>query len=253
MDAKRRRIWDFFARRPVVYFLMRRLHRRRGQSRQPVVHLIRPRCAQLFLMYAGLDAFQPGDLVNGLSLIDFLRASRLGDRNQTWIKDPYLDDYRQGIGGDAPNLAALEAWHRDHLQSLQHIREVYTLGYSSGAYGALYFGHLLGVKKVFAFSPRTATLWKDKATRARLLERMSTSNGVTQYEIAFATANKRDRLFAEMLAGCPGVTLHPYDECGGTHFLLHYLAEKGLLKSVFPAFAGTQPISSGAETPRPGG
>jgi hypothetical protein len=249
MADNQRRIWDFFVRRPVVYFLMRRLHRKRGQSRQTVVQLVRPRCAQLFLMYAGLDAFQPGDLVNGLRLIDFFRASGLGDRNLTWIKDPYLDDYRQGIGRDAPNLAALEAWHRDYVPSLQHIREVYTLGYSSGAYGALYFGHLLGVKKVWAFSPRTATRWKDKATRAKLLERMSTGNGVTQYEIAFATDNKRDRIFAEMLAGCPGVTLHPYDGCEGTHFLLHYLAEKGLLRSVFPAFVGTQPISSGAEAP----
>lgn len=253
MAGNQRRIWDFIVRRPIFYILMRRLHIRRGRSHQPVVHLVRPRCAQLFLMYGGLDAFQPGDLVNGLRLIDFFRASGLGDRNLTWVKDPYLDDYRRGIGRAAPTLAALEVWHQEYVQTQKHISAVYTLGYSSGAYGALYFGHLLGVKKVFAFSPRTATFWKDKATRAKLLERMSQGNGVTEYEIAFAVGNKRDRTFAEMLAGCPGVKLHPYTECGNTHFLMHYLAEKGLLRAVFPDFVAAQPVSSGAEAPHSGG
>jgi hypothetical protein len=161
------------------------------------------------------------------------------------VRDPYLEDYRRGIGPDAPDLAALEAWHREYVRSLAHVGEVYTTGYSSGAYGALYFGHALRARKVWAFSPRTATPGGDEESKALLYERLARSNGVTEYEIWFAPENKLDRAFADRLAGCPGLTLRPYEGCGATHFLLNHLADEGRLRSLFPAFAGAVPVSPG--------
>jgi hypothetical protein len=241
----RRHIWDFLLGSKIFYEVVRKLHLNRARSRQPVVRLVRPQCSQLFFLYAGMDAYLRGGKVSGMGLFEFLKASGLGDRNLTWVKDPYLDDYRRGIGRDVPDIAALGAWHREHVRSLEHIQDVYTLGYSSGAYGALYFGHLLRARKVWAFSPRTATPKGDAAAKALLLERMAKPNGVTEYEICFAADNKEDRSFGNVLAGCPGVTLRAYEGCGATHFLLNYLVEKDQLRSLFPAFAGSVPVNSG--------
>jgi hypothetical protein len=241
----RRFLLDLLVRSRLVLRLMRKLHLSRAGARRPVVHLVRPRCTQLFFLYAGMDAYIRGGRVSGMSLIEFLRASRLGDRNLTWVRDPYLDDYLQGIGHEVPDLAALEAWHQKYVRSLMHVQDVYTTGYSCGAYGALYFGHLLRARKVWAFSPQTCTPEGAPAALALLRERLAEDNGATEYEICFAAGNKEDRSFAEFLAGCPGVTLRAYEACGSSHLVLNYLAEKDQLRSLFPPFAGVAPVTAG--------
>ena len=120
------------------------------------------------------------------------------------------------------------------------MNEVHAIGYSSGAYGALLFGHLCRMQSVWAFSPRTARPKSSGETKARLRELLSVHNGVTQYHLWHSAGNKRDGAFADMLAGCPGVTVHPFTESGDEHSLLRYLAERGLLRSILPPFVPSE-------------
>jgi hypothetical protein len=130
----------------------------------------------------------------------------------------------------------LAAWTREYIDSLPQVREVHALGYSSGCYGALMFGHLCRMQTVFAFSPRGSRLECAEQDRAWLRNLLATHNGVTRYQIWYSYKNRRDEAFAEMLADCPGVSLHPSREGGSRHALIRYLAENRALRGVLPAF-----------------
>jgi len=209
-----------------------------------VVHMERRSCAQLVFCYGGLDAFLGSQgMVSGMSPLEFMRLSGLFGRNLTWIRDPYGDDFMRGTGPDIADAQALAAWTRDYAQSLPQVREVHAIGYSSGSYGALMFGHLCRMQSVWAFSPRTSRVEQAERAKAELAEMLSVHNGVTRYQIWFASGNRRDRAFAERLAGCPGVTLHPSEEGGSRHFLIRYMAENGALRTILPAFLPATPGS----------
>jgi hypothetical protein len=200
----------------------------------PFVHLSRPQSSQLFLFYSGMDAYYSGQQICSMGLLKFLQVSGLGSRNLTWIRDPFFNNYAGGFGPDVPDLASLENWHRQHLAGLPHVREIYTIGYSSGAYGALLFGHLLGAKKAWAFSPRTADWETDVQAKAALRERLRQSNGVTQYDVWHAHRNRLDREFADQIRDCPGVTVHAHPKYGATHFLLDRMILSGEFQSLLP-------------------
>lgn len=221
--------------------LARRLMLKRYMSIRPVVQLTRAQCSQIFFLYGGMDAIGK---VSGMGLFTFLQATGLGNRNLTWLRDPYLDNFRRGISPDVPDVPALEAWHRQYLEARPAVRDIYTLGTSSGAYGALLYGHLLQAKTVWAFSPRTVHPHGDAAARAELRERLLTHNGVTTYEVCYAAGNKRDRVFVDTLADCPGVRIHAYRGYGSTHFLLNHLADADKLRSLFPPYAAAAQLDS---------
>lgn len=210
----------------------------------PFVHLPRPKSGQLFLIYSGMDAnYLPKSMYVNLGLFRFLQATGLGSRNVTWIRDPFLDNYKQGFGPEIPNLESLTEWHRQHLAAMPHVREVYAIGYSSGAYGALLFGHLLGATKVWAFSPRTSspTREEDDEARKELRDRLLTYNGVTKYEIWYDRKNRADQRFADLLHECEGVTNHPHPGFGGTHFLLNQMVHRGEFQALLPDDPGAEP------------
>lgn len=210
---------------------------RKANDGPPFVHIRRPQSGQLFLIYAGLDANMFSEKAyNNLVLFDFLRTTGLGSRNITWIRDPYLENYQRGFGPEIPDLDRLTEWHRQHLASLPHVREVYTLGYSSGAYGALLFGHRLGVNHVWAFSPRTScpTHEQDYASRLELRDGLQNDNGVTKYDIWYDRQNRFDKTFAEEFRDCPGVMIHVHPGFGGTHLLLAHMVESGELQTLLP-------------------
>lgn len=210
----------------------------------PFVHLTRPHSAQLFLIYGGMDAYVDGASICSMGLLRFMQVSGLGCRNLTWIRDPYFNNYEGGFGPEIPYRPSLEEWHRQHVASLPHVREIYTLGYSSGAYGALWFGHLLGAKKAWAFSPRTADWATDAAAKAALHKRLSQSNGVTEYELWYARRNRLDRKFAEAVSDCSRVNVHVHARHGGTHFLLDRMIQSGEFQALLPADPGVAGISS---------
>lgn len=204
----------------------------------PFVHLTRPLSAQLFLIYGGMDAYVNGASICSMGLLRFMQVSGLSGRNLTWIRDPNFNNFAGGFSPEVPDLPSLEEWHRQHVASLPHVREVYTLGYSSGSYAALWFGHRLRAAKAWAFSPRTADWATDAAAKDALHNRLSSPNGVTDYEIWFAAKNRLDRRFAEAIRDCPGVNVNAHAAYGSTHFLLDRMIESGEFQSLLPPDPG---------------
>lgn len=232
----RLRLWlqDLAASSAWVSRKYREQQMRLADQGPPFVHLSRPQSAQLFLFYSGMDAYAKNHQICSLGLLKFLQVTGLASRNLTWIRDPYFNNYAGGFGPEIPDLPSLEEWHRQHLASMPHVREVYTIGYSSGCYGALHFGHLLGAKTVWAFSPRTADWETDTQAKAALRERLERGNGITQYEIWYAHKNRLDHEFADQLRHCAGVNVHAHPKFGSTHFLLDRMVLSGEFQPMIP-------------------
>jgi hypothetical protein len=245
-----RRIEEFVVNSPVSVRQPERGRRdllANAASSRTIVHIERAACAQLALLYGGMDAFLgTRGKFSGMSPLEFMRRSGLFGRNLTWIRDPHGENFLRGVSESLNSAEALAEWTRAYIRSLPQLREVYTVGYSSGSYGALLFGHLCKVDSVWAFSPRTARRKDAEQAKARLRELLSHHNGVTRYHILFAHQNKLDRAFAEYFADCPGVTLHANREGGSRHYLIRYLAENGMLRAILPPFvpAGDGPSAA---------
>ena len=167
----------------------------------------RANCAQMFFIYPGRNVGLRG---RGVTFLSMIRHGGLGDRNLALVADPYNDNYAKGVSPDIRDVPSLLEWHRTLLREMPHVTEFYHLGDSSGGYGALLFGHLLGARKVWAFVPRTARLETADAVKASLRERLSAGNGGTEYVIYYSLANQRDCAFAEYFSKCPGIVLSPY-------------------------------------------
>jgi hypothetical protein len=234
--------------------LARKNQMRKSRNSKPVVHFRRPKCSQLFIIYGGMDGFLSRGMIAGLGLLPFLKASGMGDRNLIWVRDPYADNLQQGISPEVPDVAALADWHRQQIAALPMVNEVYAIGYSSGCYGAMLFGHLWGFKKVWGFSPRTARVRTDAAMKAALRDQLLTHNGVTEFELGFADENRADRLFAETMSDCPGVTVRPYEGYGATHFLMTALVNNGKFRAMLPPLASaTASVTSAPAEAQRGG
>jgi hypothetical protein len=207
-------------------------------TRKPIMSLTRANCAQLFFIYTGRAHAV-------MNFLDLIQKSGLGNRNIALIRDPYAENYNNGVSPEIPDLESLLDWHDAHLRSHPHVSELYAIGNSSGAYGAILFGHLLGVRKVFVFGPRTARLSTADAAKAFLKELISVGNGVTEYFIHFAPSNKRDRAFAEYFEDSPGVVLCPYraSSIPGTwdHAVMNRLMDSGEIRALMPPYVPHEP------------
>jgi len=185
--------------------------------------LRREKSAQLFFVYPGKRR-----QVAGLHPL-FLLRSGLGDRNIAVVRDPKSRQFEDGIDETLPTFESVIDWHKRFAASLDHVREIYGVGSSSGGFSSLMFGHLLGVRAVYAFGPRG----KGRASKLRRL--LATWNGVTEYHIHYSDRDAEDKDFAEGLAHLPHVTLHPADPAKGyDHLIMSQMAERGELKTVFP-------------------
>jgi hypothetical protein len=161
----------------------------------------------MFFIYPGLRV---GLDEEGVSFLSMIRDAGLGNRNLALVADPYGENYTRGVSPSIPNLASLLAWHKNLLSELPHVTEFYHVGHSSGGYGALLFGHLLGAKKVWALAPRAARIRNADTAKAFLKTELAHGNGVTEHVIHYSPSNQRDCAFAEYFASCPGIVLSPY-------------------------------------------
>ena len=202
-------------------------------ARSPLARVVRPRCAQLFVIFAARR--DPDDTF--VEAGDFLQLSGLAGRNLILVRDPYEVNYERGVAPHLGSSAALAAWIREKRAEMTHVRDVHCLGHSSGGYGALLFGHLIGADSVFAFSPRPASPRGAGWAKQSLVDLLAASNGVTRYRICFSVEHEADRLFAERFASCPGVTLDRRTEFGADHNVLPNLLWNGQLKAMVPPFA----------------
>jgi hypothetical protein len=205
---------------------------------RPLISMTRKNCAQIFFIYPGLAN-------RVVPYLKFIERSGLGDRNLALVRDPHHENYARGVSDEIPTLAALVDWHKRHLSERPQVTEAYHIGNSSGAYGAMLFGHFLKSKKVWAFGPRTAQLSTANEARAFLKELLADGNGETQYFIHYATSNRRDCAFAEYYAESPGVVLCPYEGSSSTwdHMIMLTLMEDGTMSQLMPPYL---PVSAPA-------
>lgn len=185
-----------------------------------IVTLVRPNSAQLFFTYAGGLG-----QVEGMNQMTFLQRSGLLRRNVTFLRDPETKFYNEGVSDEITDLEEVLDWHQAYIDSLPHVSEVYCLGNSFGGWSAMFFGYMLGVKKVFGLAP--AGRWG----LDMLHELMLNPNGVTEYEIFYDPKVEDDRTFAETFRDCEGVNFY---ERNHGHLMLRGLLNTGELLEILP-------------------
>jgi hypothetical protein len=203
---------------------------------QPLARRVRKGCAQLFVIFAARRDDESTYVDGG----EFLSLAKLGGRNLILVRDPFERNYDLGIGAPYGSPIALANWIKERRAEMDHVREVYTLGHSSGGFGALLFGHLLEVDRVFAFSPRAARVAGADVAKEALVRRLGTPNGKTSYEVCFSPHNEADFALAERVGRCPDVKLAPREEFGAEHGVMAKLLEAGELARMLPAFAAAE-------------
>lgn len=184
--------------------------------------LNRENCAQLFFVYAGGLG-----MVEGMGPMAFLQQSGISDRNVAFVRDPNTHYFSKGVSDELPDLDAVLDWHQSHIDANPHIDEVYCVGNSFGGWSAMFFGYMLGVKKVWALSP--AGTWGLKVLR----DLMDEPNGVTEYDVFYSETEARDKRFAEAVGEFSGVTLHQRNDHG--HMMIRGMMQTGELTGLFPA------------------
>ncbi|MEM9385253.1 MAG: hypothetical protein AAGA68_09360 [Pseudomonadota bacterium] len=205
-----------------------------------VVLRVRPKCAQLFFVFAGAQG-QPG-----MPSMIFLHKSGLAKRNLVLLRDPYTANFARGVGGELRDIWSLMAWQRKLLERLAHVEEVFCVGNSMGAYAACLFGHLLGVREVFAFGLEIARA-ADPNGIERLAEMLESYPTDTRHHLYYVSHNDSDRANALALRRGSGVELHPIHAREGqdeddsplqerSHMVMNYLARENELREVFPPF-----------------
>jgi hypothetical protein len=203
---------------------------RRGPQRAHdgnIAVLNRENCAQLFFVYAGgMGVYE------GMGPMQFVQKSGIANRNLVFIRDPKLMYFDEGVSEEIPTMDAMLDWQQSHIASLPHVREVYCLGNSFGGWAALFFGYMLGVKKVWSLAP--AGGWGRKI----LMDLMEEDNGVTDYEIYYSQQVAKDKRFAESLAGYPRVKLVHREEHG--HQQINGLLSTGEFQAMMPEFRGVE-------------
>lgn len=190
-------------------------------------------CAQLFMLFTGMR----GQMM--MPPMTFIEQTKLVDRNLFMVRDLNECCYQRGVSKDLPDIPSFLNWQKMAVRAFPNVREVYCIGSSAGAYGALLVGHFLKVKQVFAFAPPVPVSTGERISYVD--ERycdigavLAQGNGVTQYEVYYNEATDVDRVAAERLRGLPGVTLHPQQ--GSGHAVILHMAKEGQLATLLPPF-----------------
>jgi hypothetical protein len=178
--------------------------------------------------------------------MQFLRESRITDRNLIMVTDRARQFYQQGLSPAIADIPSMMAWLRKCVKDMPHVTDVMCIGSSSGAYAAILGGYLLGAREVLAFAPPTdlATVSSDQGLNVTLIDPrysdlqrlLRASNGVTKYKIYYNESSEYDRDAALRLQDCDGVSLHPQQGTG--HGVILHMAKLGALPGLIPAFAG---------------
>ncbi|HVJ19008.1 MAG TPA: hypothetical protein VM686_26490 [Polyangiaceae bacterium] len=194
--------------------------------------LERRECSQLFILCCG----QANRLM--LHPLTFIRDTRLVDRNVLIIRDPAQGCYQRGVGGGLPDIPSLVGWLRQFIVDRPHLRKIYCVGSSGGAYMAMIAGHLLKADAVWAFAP-AVELGSDGELDyvdprfADLARVLGEGNGVTRHRVYYNESHEPDRVACGKLRETPNVQLLP--QGGEGHGVIIHLAETNRLGSLFPA------------------
>jgi hypothetical protein len=201
-----------------------------GTRKGGVITLPRPGSDQLFFVYTGTAC-----RLGGLDPRAFFKRTRLFERNVALLRDEHSAYYQRGLSSSVDSFEALLAWHHEYRSGLPHVRRVFCLGTSRGAYAAILFGYLLKAEQVWALGTPTTRLDdvggipSDRGDLAALLAR---PNGVTTYHVHYSEGCGPDAKAVQRIAGCEGVRLHPHP--GRVHNVALTMLERGSLETLLP-------------------
>jgi hypothetical protein len=172
----------------------------------------------------------------------FLNRTRLLERNVVIFQDRYGACYQQGISPQLNTFEAFLDWQIAFRARLPHVRRLFCLGTSAGAYAALLFGRLLEAEEVWAFGPPTdidqpshqQMLGDLSVPRERrdLAQLLGSPNGKTIYNVYFNEGCAEDAAAAQRISHCDGVRLWP--QPGKTHDVLSVMFENDRLATLLP-------------------
>jgi hypothetical protein len=170
---------------------------------------------------------------------EFLAKALLLERNVVIFRDVYRAFYHKGISTAIDTFEKFLEWQKAFVKRSAHVRTLFCVGTSAGAYAALLFGHLLGAEEVWAFGPPTdisgrrvvaeAGVPQERADLAVLLK---ASNGRTRYNVYYNESYEPDRISAVRLAACDRVALWP--QPGDGHQVVRTLLERDQLSTLLP-------------------
>ena len=172
----------------------------------------------------------------------FLNRTRLLERNVVIFQDKYSAFYQRGISSQLSTFEDFLDWQIAFRERLSHVRRVFCLGTSAGAYAALLFGRLLEAEEVWAFGAPTEI---DQSSQERafaglsipperldLAHLLGKPNGKTIYNLYFNEGCAGDAAAAQRVAGCEGVRLWP--QPGNEHDVLSVMFQQGWLGTLLP-------------------
>jgi hypothetical protein len=212
------------------------------RGNEPLTLIRRDDCAQLFLLYGGRTQ------VVLIHPLEFMKQTGLLNRNVVMIRDLNNICYQRGVSPTIADIPAFLQWQNAIVASLPHVREVYCVGSSAGAYAALLSGHFLKAKGVWAFAPPVPVMPNEHVTyidqrfadAAAILAR---DNGATTYHVYYNEAQALDRRAAERLKPLPGVRLYP--QSGEGHLVLGHMLQNRSAVGLLPDFvAASRPANS---------
>lgn len=183
---------------------------------------------------------------------EFFRATGSIPVKRLFVRDLHQAWYHRGIPGHGSTIPEM-AESLGRLIAKHEVDRLVTAGNSSGGYGALVFGALLGADTALCFAPQTVLdpgvlagmrdrRWEKRLTalakdggldprwtdlRRALPPARRTS---TRYEVFFDEEYHLDRLHAEHIGDLEGVSLCPYQE--GKHSIVKLMRDSGDLDRV---------------------
>jgi hypothetical protein len=194
-----------------------------------VITLPRPGSDQLFFVYTGRAQRL------GLDPRAFFMRTRLFERNVALLRDEHGAFYQRGVSSSLDSFEALLGWHHEYRASLPHVRRVFCLGTSMGAYAAILFGYLLKAEQVWALGTPATRLDDAQgipANRADLAALLARPNGVTTFHVHYSEGCARDVEAIQRISGCQGVRLHPHP--GEFHAVVRTMLDRGALETLLP-------------------
>ena len=207
-------------------------------GRTAIVARTNQQSSQLYYLFKGVEH---RFMMNPLT---FLSKTGILERNLVMLRDAACSLYHGTIADDLCGFESILARLQEYGQNLSGCSEVYCSGTSAGAYAAILFGHYLQVDVVIAFAPPTlidveefrkrhslSPSWILPEKHRDLAALLAEGNGRTEYRLYYCRNCARDRIHAERLARCPGVSLHP--QPGNKHNVVDILDNLGGLEEIF--------------------
>ena len=185
-----------------------------------------------FAAFPGAGVVRPFMFFNMLKEVD-VKAAFVRDHVTAW--------YHRGVQGIGGNIDAVADYLRDFSGRAE---ETLTIGASSGGYGAILFGALIGLE-VHAFVPQTfiAPELRRRHRDPRFREQFESlgadmdmryadlrpvvEKSESSVHIYYSAGHRLDTLHAERLGDLDNVTLHPFD--WDSHLLMRELYDRGWL------------------------